>query len=325
MSVLPKCSSYFRPVRLHRSPRSTFRLFSSGNENSQKLVVLTQDPETKTATITLNSPSTYNALTLEMGFSFRDHIQNLTKELLDETSSKSNEIHSLIITGAGKAFSAGGDFSWLRTLKENPIHKNVDIMYTFYTNFLIPIRSIPIPTIGALHGPTIGAAACIALACDMRIASTNVRIGFPFTKLGLHCGMASSHFLPMVVGHSMAKKILLTNAVFDSTEALRIGLIHKVTAVQNGTEPTDERLFEEVLKEARSMGLDLSKKNPVATRTMLQTLRQNEDEHFGIGLETCVRKEAYAQALCYARSDWGEGIRAVIERRSPVFKGYHEK
>jgi enoyl-CoA hydratase/carnithine racemase len=120
----------------------------------------------------------------------------------------------------------------------------------------------------------------------------------------------------------MAKRILLTNAVFDSTEALKIGLIDKVITT---ADPTDEHLYEELQKEARNMGLDISKKNPVATRTMLQTLRQQEDEHFGNGLETSIRREAYAQALCYARSDWGEGIKAVIERRSPVFKGYHEK
>lgn len=117
----------------------------------------------------------------------------------------------------------------------------------------------------------------------------------------------------------------MTNSVFDSNEALKIGIIDKVVAVPNGTEPTDENLYESLQKEARNMGLELSKKNPVATRTMLQTLRQQEDEHFGNGLETSIRREAYAQALCYARSDWGEGIKAVIERRSPLFKGYHEK
>lgn len=308
---------------IHLSKTRSFS--NSVDASSQKLVLFTQDPSTKTATISFNSPSTYNALTLGMGFAFRDQLQTLTKDLLDETSSKSNEIHALIVTGSGKAFSAGGDFSWLKTLKDNPIHLSVDTMYTFYTNFLLPIRHMPIPTIAALHGPTIGAAACIALACDMRVASTNVRIGFPFSKLGLHCGMGASHFLPMCVGPSMAKKILLTNAVFDSTEALRIGLIDKITTVPSGTEPTDEHLYEEVQREARNMGLDLSKKNPVATRTMLQTLRQQEDEHFGNGLETSIRREAYAQALCYARADWGEGIKAVIERRSPVFKGYHEK
>jgi len=131
--------------------------FSSLTVKNEKLVLLTTDPVTKTATISFNSPSTYNALTLEMGFAFRDQLESLTKELLDEKSSKSNDIHALIVTGSGRAFSAGGDFSWLKTLKDNPIHLSVDTMYTFYTNFLFPLRQlIPVPTIAALHGPAIG-------------------------------------------------------------------------------------------------------------------------------------------------------------------------
>ena len=107
MMLLPRYPSRLSYVSTGRLDfhLSRYRSFSAGNENNQELVVFTTDPRTKTATISFNSPTTYNALTLEMGFSFRDQLQSLTKELLDETSSKSKEIHGISVINPFSIFT----------------------------------------------------------------------------------------------------------------------------------------------------------------------------------------------------------------------------
>jgi enoyl-CoA hydratase/carnithine racemase len=110
-------------------------------------------------TITLQSPKTYNALTVDMGRRF----QALCRELADDITSGSKHVDAIILTGQGNdAFSAGGVLDWLKTLNKKSPHANADLMVQFYKYFLA-IRSIPVPVIAALHGPAMGAGAGLAL------------------------------------------------------------------------------------------------------------------------------------------------------------------
>lgn len=118
---------------------------------------------TRIGTITLESPKTFNALTVEMGIEFQSLIRNDIQSNV--------HINAVILTGAGNnAFSAGGNADWLRGLKQNPVHVNADAMMSFYQSFLC-IRTVPVPVIAALQGPAIGAGACLVLACDLRIST----------------------------------------------------------------------------------------------------------------------------------------------------------
>lgn len=262
--------------------------------------------ENNIGTITLQADKTYNALTVEMGYEFSDLCRRITHDL----TTGGQHVHALILTGQGNdAFSAGGNFEWLRSLKNNSVHQNADLMLNFYNSFLC-IRKIPVPVIAAIQGPAIGAGAGLALACDLRTAAPKKAIlGFNFSKLGIHSGMGGTHLLENALGGPSAiiNEILFTGKILSGQECLDHGLVN--------------RLSEHPQQDAYELALEISKQHPVAVRTILQTIRVRQD----YGLEQALQREAFAQAVCYGRQDWGEGVNAVAEKRDPSFDPYHAK
>ena len=236
--------------------------------------------------------------------------QALVRQLESDIRNGTHNVNAIVLTGAGTdAFSAGGNFDWLRSLKDLPVHVNADTMLSFYKSFL-SIRKLPVPVVAAIQGPAIGAGAGLALACDLRVTSPGPRrLGFTFSRLGIHSGMGVSHLLPTSMGGSSAilNEILLTGKSLTGEEAFRYGLVN--------------RLADNVKEEAYKLAEEVARQNPLAIRSMTQTLRQRQDE----GLEACLQREAYAQALCYHRDDWGEGLDAVLDKRNPDFADYCAK
>jgi enoyl-CoA hydratase len=257
-------------------------------------------------TITLQSEGTLNALTVEMGKEFSSKI----REIAHDITTGEQKVDVVVLTGAGDtAFSAGGDLAWLHSLRNNTVHANADLMLQFYKSFLC-IRSIPVPVICALHGPAMGAGAGLALACDLRTASSHPKklLGLHFSRLGIHTGMGSSHFLPQVIaaGSGMVNEILLMGRILSADECYRLGLVNRIS------------------DDAKSAAMDLAVSiaidpHPLAVRTLVQTLRQQQD----VGLEQALQREAMAQAICYSRADWGEGVDAIAAKRNPSFDPYH--
>lgn len=261
------------------------------------------DHDNKVGSITLNSPKSFNALTVEMGKSFHDRINQIRHDL---TKGKQN-VNSIVLMGAGdQAFSAGGNVAWLKSLRNNTMPENEEAMLSFYKSFLC-VRKLPVPVVAALQGPAVGAGCCLALACDMRIAAPKPRIlGFTFSSLGIHSGMGGSHLVQQVLGNTpLSNELLLTGKVVGGEEAYKLGLVNRVA--------------EDPKKEAFELALQVAKQNPMTIRTMIQTLRYQQDR----GLDEALRMEAKAQAECYARADWGEGVDAAIEKREPAFNDYH--
>ena len=114
-------------------------------------------------------------------------------------------MRAAILTGAGRAFSAGGDLDWLMARHRDTPENNVAVMTEFYKRFLV-LRRLPVPVIAAINGPAIGAGLCLAVGgADLRVASTGAKLGVTFTKLGLHPGMAATFFLPQLVGPQVSK------------------------------------------------------------------------------------------------------------------------
>ena len=325
-------------TRNAKSNRLNIRSFSSHKEtdqNGNSLVTFTHDPNEKIGYITLNSPSTYNALSEEMGHEFESLIGQLTSKLNDqkeEQSSQNNEessiknINVIILQGAGHNFSSGGDLNWLRNLRNNPVHINADKMYNFYKSFLC-IRSLPVPTIAYIEGYAIGAGACLALATDLRVMDEKAKIGFNFVKLGIHSGMGGSHLLSNAIGESRSKLALLTGKVFNAQEAFENGIAHDISKKNEVDDDTtqDGDDGNDVDDAVMTIAKQIASMHPLAVRTMVQTTRMRENAMGGIGgLDATMRKEAYAQALCYAKDDWGEGLDAIVERRHPNFNNYHD-
>ena len=188
------------------------RLFSTSSQLVHTRI------ENSVGIITLSDPTRLNALTVNMGESFKEAVA------LMSTAAKEQRIRAVVVTGDGDAFSAGGDLNWLMERHHTSPFKNSTIMVDFYNRFLC-VRDIGVPTIAAINGAAIGAGMCMTLACDMRIAASSAKLGFTFAKLGIHPGMGSSLLLPRLVGQETASYLLLSGAILSGDEARQRGLV----------------------------------------------------------------------------------------------------
>ena len=213
-------------------------------------------------------------------------------------------VRAVVVTGAGSAFCAGGALSWLA---ESPDMTVADLrarMLPFYRTWL-SVRELDVPVIAAVNGPAVGAGLCLALACDLRYASTAATFSAPFVKLGIHAGMAATFLLPEAVGLPRARELLLTGRRVDAEEALRIGLCEAVHA------PDD------LLPAALRTAEDAAAGAPVAVRLTKAALR-----HAGHrSIEEALAWEGLAQPVTMATADLREGLAAQAERRTPRFTG----
>lgn len=248
-----------------------------------------EETAAKVGLITLNDAQTLNAMSEKMAQDFR--------ELVAELSPKRNSFRVIILSGAGRAFSAGGDLDMLERKTKLGADENKRLMLEFYNSFLC-LRELGLPLIAAINGHAIGAGLCVASACDIRVASEKARLGFTFTRLGLHPGMGATYFLPRVVGQAWAAELTLTGRVIDAAEALRIGLLSKV--VPEGT----------VLEEAKKIAQEILECGPLATSQLLQSLRSA-----GGDLNAQLMREAECQSINYASADFKEGLQATREKR----------
>jgi enoyl-CoA hydratase/carnithine racemase len=252
-----------KPVPLRCYSTTDYFCSSGGSkameEDSDDKVLISHDETTKIITITLNCPSTYNALTVEMGHTFRRKLSLLQNQLHDGSRKNANVC---ILRGAGKAFSSGGRLEWLHDRKNVPVHSNADIMFDFYKSYLISLRSLQLPTIAAIHGPAIGAGACLALACDLRVMTQTTNIGFNFVSLGIHSGMGASHFLPRTIGRTASNHILLTGQILSGTKAYELGLINRLVDTPSLA-----------LTEATVLAEEIAQQNPLAIRRYVSKIR----------------------------------------------------
>jgi enoyl-CoA hydratase/carnithine racemase len=253
--------------------------------------------QSRVAIVTLNDPRRLNALTLDVAAALRVALDQVEE----------SQAGAVVLTGAGRAFSAGGDLNFLRARAAESPARNAPLMRSFYQAFLGPIRGTRVPIIAAVNGPAVGAGFGIALACDLRVAARDAQLGAAFTTLGLHPGMGTTFFLPRLANNSqVATRMLLTGELISGEDARRDGIV--LDAVEAG----------QVLPAALALAERIAAAGPVAVRTTLRTLRTQAD---AAGLEAALWREADAQAQCYATSDLAEGVEAVAAKRKPSFTG----
>ncbi len=268
--------------------------------NATDLILTERDGDV--VTLRFNAPEKLNAMDRAMGESFRDTVADLA---LDES------LRALVITGEGRAFSAGGDLDMLQDQADlgaaapGRAWRGIrDTMSSFYRLFL-SIRDVPCPTIAALNGHAIGAGFCVALGCDFRYAAHEAKLGLNFTRLGVHPGMAATWNLPRLVGPALAAELLYTSRIIGGEEALRVGLANR--AMPRG----------EVLTAAQATAAEIAANAPLAVRAVKQALRRSEDS----SIEDQLQFEASEQARNFESQDAHEGIAAVREKRDPSFAG----
>jgi enoyl-CoA hydratase/carnithine racemase len=255
--------------------------------------VLISFPNSKVAQISFNDPSQLNAMGQKMADDFKSSVSEL--------KSKSNELRAIILTGEGRAFSAGGDLQMLYDKTKLSPEENKKRMLEFYNSFLC-ILDLNIPVISAINGAAIGASLCVACATDIRISAENSKFGFTFTKLGLHPGMAATYFLSRITSDAVARELLLTGRVFDAKEAQRIGLVSKIVP--------DDQIIQSALmiaEEIISTGKQCSEQLLAALRNPKNTLLES------------LEVEATNQSINYASKEFLEGITAAKEKRKANF------
>jgi enoyl-CoA hydratase len=254
------------------------------------------------ATLWLNDPERRNAMSQAMAEEFAARVAELAAD---------PGLRALVLTGAGRAFSAGGD---LAMIQERALQATAgagagrravgDAMRSFYRLFL-SVRELPFPTIAALQGSALGAGLCVALACDVRIASASARLGLNFSALGLHPGMGATWLLPRLVGPARAAELLYSSRVVSGEEALALGLVSRALPP------------EEVLPAARALAAEFAAAGPLANRAVKRALARSA----GASLEDQLAFEADEQAATLASRDAREGLAAARERRRPIFEG----
>jgi enoyl-CoA hydratase len=256
-------------------------------------LVLFENTSQHVAKITLNDPDNLNAMGEEMAAEFVALTARLGAEKVKP--------RALIMTGAGRAFSAGGNLDMLERKTQLAGEENRQLRLKFYHSFL-GILKLGVPMIAAINGHAIGAGLCIACACDIRLAARGAKLGVTFTKLGLHPGMGGTYFLPRLVGAAMASELILTGRVIEAEEAQRIGLVSRVT----GTE--------DILSQADALAQEIAACGPESVRQVLESLRVPAS-----GLQQALEREALCQSINYASAEFKEGVRAGKEKRKPEF------
>lgn len=255
---------------------------------------VTQD--TGITTITLNRPEKLNALA--------GHMRRDLAEAL-EAAGSDRSVHVVVITGVGRAFCAGGDVAAMAELIERGDADEFSRLLGSARRVVTAIRQMTKPVLASINGPAFGAGFNLALACDLRIASTNATFSQSFAKVGLHPDWGGTYFLPRLVTPNKACEMFFLGDPIDAEEALRLGLINFLVAPAELE--TETRKLAERLHDAPSIAVGAAK----------QAVYRSQYAD----LEEMLRYETEAQMRCFESDDGAEGVRAFLERRPPKFTG----
>ncbi|WP_433260962.1 enoyl-CoA hydratase/isomerase family protein [Actinosynnema sp. CS-041913] len=242
--------------------------------------------------LTLNKPDRLNAIA-------NKDIDELDRVVMQ--AGKDPAVRAVVITGAGRGFCSGADVkewagghdadeeSWPAKM-----HRTIARLYW-----------LPKPVIAAVNGVAVGAGLDLALTADMRFAASTARFGEIYAQRGICPDAGGSYLLPRIVGEARAAELIYTGRIFDAAEALRIGLVSDVT------EP--DALMDRAMAQARVFA--------AGPTVAIGQAKQNIRRGYTVGIEEALRNEQRGALLCVPTEDKAEGLKAAIERRSPVFVG----
>lgn len=243
--------------------------------------------------LTLNRPKYLNAFNADIC----EEIPEICR-----TVSSDPGIKALIVTGAGNAFSAGGDISVLAAMKD-PIDSKET--YDMSSGAVTAVYEVEKPVIAAVNGPVAGAATALMMACDLVVAADTARLGFNFINLAFCPDSGCSYFLTRKVGYHKAAEILWFGKLLSAPEALELGLVNKVVPK------------EEVLTQSIQWADRLAEGPGYAIAQDKKLLRAAMSNNFYEQAEL----EALYQVLAWTSADFKEGATAFMEKRKPQFKG----
>ena len=252
------------------------------------------------AVLTLTRPESLNALGAPGD---GDLVQAACEAINDN-----REVRCAILTGEGRAFSAGGDVKAMKAregaFSGNPVKVRDGYRRNIH-RLVKALYNLEVPLIAAVNGPAIGLGCDVACMCDIRIAADTARFGVTFLKLGIIPGDGGAWLLPRQVGMSKAAELLFTGDIVDAATAKEIGLVSYVTAP------------DQLMAEARKLADRIAVQPPHALRIAKSLLRKGQEASYDVMMEL----SAASQGLSHWTDDHMEGVDALLEKRAPVFKG----
>ncbi len=248
--------------------------------------------------ITLNRPDVLNSFTMTMHREFHSVLSDAEDD---------PEVRVVVITGAGRAFSAGADLKEILG-SEGTLPGTLDMEPKARAGFhrnIAKIVGIPKPVIASVNGVAAGGGCGVALACDLRIASEKACFIQAFVRVGLSLDSGTSYFLPRLIGLTKATEIAFTGDTITATDAERLGLVNRVVPMEELETTTDELAQRFVDAPTKAIGF----------------IKQSLKLGANASLEEILDFEAKAVGSVEKTEDACEGIKAFLEKRTPNFKG----
>jgi enoyl-CoA hydratase len=243
-------------------------------------------------TVTFNRPEALNAINAEMHTELSEIFADINKD---------SDTNVVVLTGNGRAFSAGGDIKWFQQMTV----EQLDDLFVEARKIIIDLLEVEQPIIAAINGPATGLGATIALFSDVSIASEDARIGDPHVQVGVVAGDGGAIIWPWLVGAARAKEFLMTGDILKAQEAERIGLVNRVVAA------------EQLMPTAMELATRLANGPVRAIRGTKVSVNKILRDTANLVLDTSLALEKH----CFRTEDHKEAINAFVEKRQPTFTG----
>lgn len=252
-------------------------------------------------TLTMNRPDERNPLGMHGdGDNFTEAADRINND---------NEVRCVILTGAGKAFSAGGNLKAMRDREglfgSSPLEMRDEAYRKNIHRLVRALWNIEVPTIGAINGPAIGLGNDVGCTCDIRISADTAKFGATFLKVGLIPGDGGSWLLPRVIGWSNASRLFFTGDVVDAETAKSWGLVSDIV-------PADK-----LMEEANILAARIAQQPPQSLRMTKRLMRDGMSASF----DTIMEMSASMQVIVQNTEDHLEAVNAFFDKRQPEFKG----
>jgi 2-(1,2-epoxy-1,2-dihydrophenyl)acetyl-CoA isomerase len=251
------------------------------------------------ATVTLNRPAALNAMDVPMAERLIEVLQEIERD---------SSLRAVILTGAGRAFLAGGDINTMVGLsQESPAvrQRAFEGIVRAFNPIALLLRRLPQPVIARVNGAAAGFGLTLVMACDLAIASQDANFSLAYARIGTTPDGGASWFLPRAVGAKRAAELALFGDRIDASEALALGLVNHVVPAQELEQAVD------------AMAQRLTEGPTIAHTGIKRLLNASETN----ALESQLEAETSSFARCAATSDFAEAVQAFMTKRQPEFKG----
>ncbi|MDT9024293.1 MULTISPECIES: enoyl-CoA hydratase/isomerase family protein [Rossellomorea] len=243
-------------------------------------------------TLTLNRPDSLN--------SFDENMLTGIVEALKQAD-HNQEIRAIVIRGAGRAFSAGGDVKTMGSATSTEVYEHIGILNTC----IKAIKEIEKPVIASVHGFAAGAGFNLALACDLIIASEDSQFALSFSKVGLISDGGGSYFLPRIIGPHLAKEFFFSGEPVTAGRLFDLGVLNRIVPSENLDEETTDWAVELASGPSKAYGM----------------MKKMIDRSFTLSLDEILEQERITQTLLISTEDHAEGVSAFKDKRRPTFTG----